>query len=80
MKSFFFELQHLAYVYHLLDFCLQETHLTGESNVFLKPFTCFNANGPIFLLPSGETSIFLKHDVIYSSVEITTNLQVGAVY
>lgn len=60
-------------------FCLQETHLKESDNVSLKGYNMYSTFSKVDERAAGGSSIFVKDNVIHSTVQLTTDLQAVAI-
>ena len=73
------ELCLLTQQYNPVAMCLQETHISDESNVSFKGYTPYNRLDLSHEGASGGSSILIRNDVIHSPVRLTTDLRAVAV-
>ena len=73
------ELCLLTQQYNPVAMCLQETHISDDSNLSYKGYTPYNKLDLSHERASGGSSIFVRNDIIHSPVKLTTNLQAVAV-
>ena len=62
-----------------IAFCLQETHLKESDNVSLKGYNMYSTFSKVDERAAGGSSIFVKDNVIHSTVKLTTGLQAVAI-
>ncbi|VDI28048.1 Hypothetical predicted protein [Mytilus galloprovincialis] len=79
LKINLLELTLLVQSFLPIAFCLQETHLKESDNVSLKGYNMFSTFSKVDERASGGSTIFVKDNVIHSTVQLTTDLQAVAI-
>lgn len=79
LKINLLELTLLVQSFLPIAFCLQETHLKESDNVSLKGYNMYSTFSKVDERAAGGSSIFVKDNVIHSTVQLTTDLQAVAI-
>ncbi|VDI42551.1 Hypothetical predicted protein [Mytilus galloprovincialis] len=62
-----------------IAFCLQKTHLKESDNVSLKGYNMYSTFSKVDERAAGGSSIFVKDNVIHSTVQLNTDRQAVAI-